>query len=75
MAAPAVLARCRALVEPALVAAVRELSDELLPANRYHFGWGDPDGASADSTARAGRSRLPVSTSAGAPSGSAQPKW
>ena len=48
MAAPAVLARCRALVEPALAAAVRELADELLPAICYHFGWADPDGAPAE---------------------------
>ena len=48
MAAPAVLARSRALVEPALVAAVRELAAELLPAIRYHFGWADPDGAPAE---------------------------
>ena len=48
MVTPAVLARSRALVEPALVAAVSELADELLPAIRYHFGWADVDGTPAD---------------------------
>ena len=44
MEPPASLVRSRGLVEPALVTAVEELAEELLPAIRYHFGWATADG-------------------------------
>ena len=44
MEPPASLVRSRELVELALVAAVEELAEELLPAIRYHFGWATADG-------------------------------
>lgn len=44
---PDVLERTRALVQPALAAAVDRLSTDLATPARYHFGWVDADGAPA----------------------------
>lgn len=43
-ATPAVLARARTLVQPALVDAVDRLVPELRDPARYHFGWTEADG-------------------------------
>ena len=55
---PAVLVRARELVEPALVAAVDRLCDELRLPARYHFGWVEADGS--PSTAGPGKGLRPA---------------
>ncbi len=57
-AVPAVLVRARELVEPALVAAVDRLCDELRLPARYHFGWVEADGS--PSTAGSGKGLRPA---------------
>ncbi len=56
--APAVLERARQLVEPALMAAVDRLCDELRLPARYHFGWVEADGS--PSTAGSGKGLRPA---------------
>ena len=57
-AVPAVLVRARQLVEPALMAAVDRLCDELRLPARYHFGWVEADGS--PSTAGSGKGLRPA---------------
>ncbi|MFF7334193.1 family 2 encapsulin nanocompartment cargo protein polyprenyl transferase [Streptomyces sp. NPDC090306] len=56
--AAAILERCRALVDPALKAAVESLPGSMRRVARYHFGWEHADGRPA--AANAGKALRPA---------------